>query len=90
MKQQSSSLMRSSENIKVKTDELRAKYDEVQRERLKLEQEIRDLQSKSSSNEGDQYAWQQGEAVKGYSMVQVILVAIIAIVIGRFLGSTSQ
>ena len=49
--------MRSSESIKVKTDELRAKYDEVQRERAKLEQEIRDLQSKSSSNEGEQYAW---------------------------------
>jgi cell division protein FtsB len=39
--------LRSSENIKVKTDELRAKFEEIKKERARIDQEIRDLQAKS-------------------------------------------
>ena len=62
MMQSSLSASRQSESIKVKINELRAKFEEVKREKSKIEDEMMELQSKGGAGaaaaQGDDYSWQ--------------------------------
>ena len=93
--QSSLSASRQSESIKVKINELRAKLEEVKREKSKIEDEMMELQSKGGAGaagaaQGEDYSWQQGEPVKGFNMLQVIVVALLALALGRFLATTQS
>ena len=53
-----------SETIKKKQDELQRNFEAIQAEKVKIQSEIKELQTKNSSG-ADLYAWQQDKADEG-------------------------
>lgn len=66
--------------------------DTIKSDRDRIEQEIRELQSKPAgvSSTAEDYSWQQGEPVKGHGLPILLIVAIISFFIGRFLVTNAN
>ena len=77
------------ETIRTKTEELRRKYDALVAEKQTLKDEAARLQRQIGSTEADDHKWQK-EGIAGgssYSLLHVIIAAIICLYLGHFLAA---
>lgn len=78
-----------SESIRNKVEELREKYQSIERERARIREEIRQLQNGGDSgsvSEAQEYAWQYAESKETrFNIVVMLLVAMLSAYVGRFL-----
>ena len=83
-------------NIKAKADEVKTKLEQITAEKTRLQTEILNFSSSASGaakgSSGDDYSWQQGsgDTSSRYSIVYVLIVAIISLYIGRYMTESGN